>query len=310
MECTNTAIPNWYFYLNAVTIFVYQLMDNLDGKQARRTGTSSPLGELFDHGCDSLFLLLVSVALKTGLDLGNWEAYYMLTAGVLVFYASHWEEYHTNHLILGTYANPTEAQCGMMVLLVISGYFGPSFWSTPLFSAKVPFFQPDTVPTVFAPKTFIVIITMLGCIYTLAENAYKTILWASQNNKSFFHAVSPILPMLAHISLMVFWTHTSPSNIVEHNLFLVVLMTSLVFSLLCDWLVVCRVTRVAFNIANPILLIPVVGAMVSYSRVLHDGLVLQFLCAVLFCVYGYFITCIVLQLKYHLDIWVFTIKPK
>ena len=23
------------------------------GKQARRTGTSSPLGELFDHGCDS-----------------------------------------------------------------------------------------------------------------------------------------------------------------------------------------------------------------------------------------------------------------
>lgn len=29
-------------------------MDAIDGKQARRTNSSSPLGELFDHGCDSL----------------------------------------------------------------------------------------------------------------------------------------------------------------------------------------------------------------------------------------------------------------
>ncbi len=29
-------------------------MDAIDGKQARRTGSSSPLGELFDHGCDAL----------------------------------------------------------------------------------------------------------------------------------------------------------------------------------------------------------------------------------------------------------------
>jgi hypothetical protein len=30
-----------------------QTLDNLDGKQARRTGSSSPLGLLFDHGCDA-----------------------------------------------------------------------------------------------------------------------------------------------------------------------------------------------------------------------------------------------------------------
>lgn len=27
----------------------YSTMDNVDGKQARRTGTSSPLGELFEY---------------------------------------------------------------------------------------------------------------------------------------------------------------------------------------------------------------------------------------------------------------------
>lgn len=32
----------------------YITLDNVDGKQARRTGTSSPLGQMFDHGCDAL----------------------------------------------------------------------------------------------------------------------------------------------------------------------------------------------------------------------------------------------------------------
>lgn len=31
-----------------------QILDNMDGKQARKTGSSSPLGLLFDHGCDAL----------------------------------------------------------------------------------------------------------------------------------------------------------------------------------------------------------------------------------------------------------------
>jgi phosphatidylglycerophosphate synthase len=29
---------------------MYQSLDAIDGKQARRTQTSGPLGELFDHG--------------------------------------------------------------------------------------------------------------------------------------------------------------------------------------------------------------------------------------------------------------------
>lgn len=29
-------------------------MDAIDGKQARRTGMASALGEMFDHGCDAI----------------------------------------------------------------------------------------------------------------------------------------------------------------------------------------------------------------------------------------------------------------
>ena len=35
-------------------MFLYQSLDAIDGKQARRTNSQSPLGELFDHGCDSV----------------------------------------------------------------------------------------------------------------------------------------------------------------------------------------------------------------------------------------------------------------
>ena len=40
--------PSWVYYSYALGIWAYSTMDNIDGKQARRTGTSSPLGELFE----------------------------------------------------------------------------------------------------------------------------------------------------------------------------------------------------------------------------------------------------------------------
>jgi hypothetical protein len=41
----------------AFVMFGYQTFDAVDGKHARRTGTSSPLGQLFDHGCDAINLV-------------------------------------------------------------------------------------------------------------------------------------------------------------------------------------------------------------------------------------------------------------
>ena len=40
--------PPWLCYSFAAGVWMYSTMDNVDGKQARRTGSSSPLGELFE----------------------------------------------------------------------------------------------------------------------------------------------------------------------------------------------------------------------------------------------------------------------
>jgi ethanolaminephosphotransferase len=60
----------------AASIFVYQNLDNLDGKQARKTSiflsisdSSSPLGMLFDHGTDALASFLISLQVLTLLQL-------------------------------------------------------------------------------------------------------------------------------------------------------------------------------------------------------------------------------------------------
>jgi ethanolaminephosphotransferase len=42
--------PSWMYWSFVVGLWIYSTLDNVDGKQARRTGSSSPLGELFDHG--------------------------------------------------------------------------------------------------------------------------------------------------------------------------------------------------------------------------------------------------------------------
>ena len=51
----------WWCYLQAASYFIYRMLDEMDGKQARKTGNSSPLGLLFDHGCDSFTTALTTI---------------------------------------------------------------------------------------------------------------------------------------------------------------------------------------------------------------------------------------------------------
>jgi phosphatidylglycerophosphate synthase len=51
--------------------FVARLLDEMDGKQARKTGNSSPVGLLFDHGCDSFSSSLLALMMMKMMQLGN-----------------------------------------------------------------------------------------------------------------------------------------------------------------------------------------------------------------------------------------------
>ncbi|VDL77498.1 unnamed protein product [Nippostrongylus brasiliensis] len=63
--------PSWAYSFSALSLFVYQTLDATDGKQARRTGAASPLGELFDHGCDSISQVFVTLNVAYAMRLGE-----------------------------------------------------------------------------------------------------------------------------------------------------------------------------------------------------------------------------------------------
>lgn len=75
--------PRWACALAALGLFVYQSLDAIDGKQARRTGTANPLGELFDHGCDSLSTVFVALSACVAVQLGHYPAWMFFQVSIL-----------------------------------------------------------------------------------------------------------------------------------------------------------------------------------------------------------------------------------
>eukprot|EP01135_Chromosphaera_perkinsii_P008900 Nk52_evm10s1524 gene=Nk52_evmTU10s1524 len=55
--------PSWVYYTTAVLFFCYITFDGVDGKQARRTGSASPLGEVVDHGVDGMVCTIMALTM-------------------------------------------------------------------------------------------------------------------------------------------------------------------------------------------------------------------------------------------------------
>jgi ethanolaminephosphotransferase len=117
--------PSWIYFSFAIGLWLYSTFDNVDGKQARRTGSSSPLGELFDHGCDAINCSFAAILQSTAVGLGHSKASVMLYGiAMLGFYLSTAEEYHTGVLYLGYVNAPTEGVILSCIIFILSGIYG------------------------------------------------------------------------------------------------------------------------------------------------------------------------------------------
>ncbi|XP_055314568.1 choline/ethanolaminephosphotransferase 1 isoform X3 [Sitodiplosis mosellana] len=124
-----TEPPRWACALCALGLFIYQSLDAIDGKQARRTNSSSPLGELFDHGCDSISTIFVALSACLSAQLGFYPKwmFFQCFSAMTLFYCAHWQSYVSGTLRLGK-VDVTEAQCMIMLIHMISAVFGPEIW--------------------------------------------------------------------------------------------------------------------------------------------------------------------------------------
>ncbi|KAL7270573.1 hypothetical protein RUND412_006707 [Rhizina undulata] len=252
--------PAWLYYSFAFGLWAYSTMDNIDGKQARRTGSSSPLGELFDHGIDSLNCTLASLCETACMGLGTSKAgVFTALIPCLPMFFSTWETYHSHVLYLGYFNGPTEGLIIACSFMIASGYYGPGIWQEKfglLFGQEWPL-QGYSVQDLWVPM----LVTSFFCAH-LPFCVYNVAVARRRQNL-------PVLPVFLEWTPMVifslscgFWLYSPYTTLLEENhLVLFCLTLSFVFGRMTTKIILAHLTRQPFPYWT-ILLAPLVGGAV------------------------------------------------
>lgn len=227
--------PWWAFVLSAVGLFVYQSLDAVDGKQARRTKSASPLGELVDHGCDSVSMVIMILAICIAIELGTHPVwmFFMSFMAVFMFYCAHWQAYVSGTIKFGT-VDVTEIQIAGMVIFMISGIFGVQIWSL-----QVPYFNVSLKAVVFG-------VSVVGSIYVLSTIFIQIYEGGKGKNGSTVagtSVLSPLFPIAVMLYMAYLTARISSTNLFQKHPCLFVMAFGMACSKITIKLVVGCMTR-------------------------------------------------------------------
>ncbi|XP_041050641.1 choline/ethanolaminephosphotransferase 1-like isoform X3 [Carcharodon carcharias] len=222
--------PLWAYLACALGLFIYQTLDAIDGKQARRTNSSSPLGELFDHGCDSLSTVFVVLGICIAVQLGtnpDWM-FFCCFAGVFMFYCAHWQTYVSGTLRFGI-IDVTEVQIFIITLFLLAASGGTAFWESMIPVLEI---QVKIVPA---------LLVVAGGIFSCTN--YFTVIFTGGVGKNGStiagtSVLSPFLHIGAVITLALMIYKKSTSQLFENNPCLYILAFGFVSAKITNKLVV------------------------------------------------------------------------
>jgi ethanolaminephosphotransferase len=147
---------------------LYQLLDALDGKQARRTGNSTPFGMLMDHGCDIFTTILTSYNMSKILIVGNEGFFsYSVFFGLLTgFFMMTFEDYKIGEMVFPMINGADEGNFVVFIIGVLCGIFGQGW----ILYVPISRFESLTIGKIFA---LVIVIGSFGTIFNLYYNTYK-----------------------------------------------------------------------------------------------------------------------------------------
>ncbi|CAH1758822.1 13141_t:CDS:2 [Entrophospora sp. SA101] len=257
--------PAWLYWSFPLGLWLYSTFDNVDGKQARRTGTSSPLGELFDHGCDALNCSLECIVLTASFSAGHSVYAAILLLSLLIpFYMSTWEEYHTGTLYLGYFNGPTEGIVAACIAMCVSAIAGPQIWTKELhdvFGDLVPSFIPANTTLIHVMLVAMLISSFVihvpGCLY----NVYSE---CKAKDKSFLATLPQLFAMALYSFCGYLWLSSPNSYILKNQHFILFTMTAgVVFGRIATKIILSHLTKIPFPMYT-VLLIPLfLGAILT-----------------------------------------------
>lgn len=228
-------IPPWLLVMGALSIFIYQTLDACDGKQARRTQTQSQLGELFDHGCDSLSTIFIALLVAVTLKLGSSPTtlFFQCVFAICLFYTAHWQTYVSGTLRFGKF-DVTEIQFSIMFMLIITALMGSSIWSyvMPVVNLKL-----SSLP---------IIGSVIGGIVALSDNLPIILTGGVGRNGSSVagtSVLSPSIPFVLFVIQAVMIWKKSPSLLYENNSCLYLLFIGIIATKITIRLIVCHMSK-------------------------------------------------------------------
>ncbi|KAG4153544.1 hypothetical protein ERO13_D04G189400v2 [Gossypium hirsutum] len=311
--------PRWVHFAHGLLLFLYQTFDAVDGKQARRTNSSSPLGELFDHGCDALACAFETMAFGSTAMCGR-DSFWFWVISAVPFYGATWEHYFTNTLILPVVNGPTEGLALIYVMHFLTGFLGAHWWveqfgrSIPIFS-WVPFLNEiSTYRVVLYIMIAFAVIPTVGCNI---QNVHKVI---QARKGSMLLALAMLYPFVVLMGGVLIWDYLSPSDIMGNYPHLVILGTGLAFGFLVGRMILAHLCDepkgLKTNMCMSLLYLPLAIANALTAR-LNDGvpLVDDFWVLLGYCVftgslYLHFATSVIHEITTALGIYCFRITRK
>ncbi|KAI9877582.1 MAG: hypothetical protein M1830_003511 [Pleopsidium flavum] len=235
-------------------------MDNVDGKQARRTGTSSGLGELFDHGIDSLNCTLASLCETAAIGLGPTKTgVFTSLVPCLPMFFSTWETYHTHTLYLGYFNGPTEGIIIACTVMILSGYYGPQIWTYRIADYA-------GYPDIFGDHSFldiwVPILLFSLFVAHLPACVLNVVKARRQQNLPVARVFLEWTPMAVYTFSIGAWLYSPHSTLLRENrLVLFCLTMSFVFGRMTTKIILAHLTRQPFPYWT-VMLVPLVGGAI------------------------------------------------
>ncbi|CAA0822458.1 Choline/ethanolaminephosphotransferase 1 [Striga hermonthica] len=220
--------PRWVHFAHGLLLFLYQTFDAVDGKQARRTSSSSPLGELFDHGCDALACALEALAFGSTAMCGRYTFWFWVISAV-TFYCATWEHYFTNTLILPVINGPTEGLALIYMNHFFTAFVGAEWWAQS-FGKSIPFLSwLPFISEVTMYKAVLFLMITFGVIPTVACNVNNVHQIVKARKGNMLLALAMLYPFVVLLGGVLVWDYISPSDVIGNYPHLVVLGSGLAF---------------------------------------------------------------------------------
>jgi len=276
-------LPDWVYLVNAFCVFYYQTMDAWDGKQARRLVLSSALGELFDHGCDAISTVLITMTMSCVLRIGCGYLFFInINFMLIAFYIVQWELYFTNNLVLW-YVNVTEGQLLAITLNLIS-FMNPDYFiqETTLMGYNLTYGQ-----LVILPCAAIAISTCFTAFIKVFSLNFS-------NSAKLKEAVISLYPCFITSIFFSIWAYNSP-NLFYPNCYVFCVAMGFVFGGLVGRILLARVTKMTYSLWYYIQVPMFIGAINSFlpKKIIDEEMLVIFYCCFVVVAYIHFALCII-----------------